>query len=359
MSSSPSPAHTAAPRLLARLRFAVIASNFLLKVVILNFAFLVYLVAADFETDLFVGEVTRGTFVWCVLIVNAMAYALYRGIASERNRARGPGVIAPSVNALVIGIVAVVFVAGFLALDQKVLSLSASLALLAIAANSKALSLAAAVVFAAGVPQAIALDEFIPLMFCAVLNIYVFLPWLVTRGRRLLWTLVGGVFFGVLALSAYYVNVRYNPFKLVERIFEQAAPLSWRGDPLLWFHPWATIGGMPTEREILVLEGTWDAQFKVTYLIVNAPLLGSAFLLVFAYLLGRFTGQTLRDCEAPHANVLQNFLKLKFVLVLVEVLGEKITDPGKLLAYVLLIGALALLQALWAPAVKAPRRATA
>ena len=104
---------------------------------------------------------------------------------------------------------------------------------------------------------------------------------------------------------------------------------------------------MPEERELLVLEGTWDAQFKVTYLIVNAPILGTAFLLVFAYLLGRFTGSTVLNCQLSGTNVLTNFLRLKLLLILIELMGEKVTDPIKIAAYVLLILGITAFESLW------------
>jgi hypothetical protein len=82
-------------------------------------------------------------------------------------------------------------------------------------------------------------------------------------------------------------------------------------------------------------------------LIVNAPILGSAFLLSVAYILGRFTGRTLRNCCARNSNVLNNFLKLKLILILIEIMGEKVTDPGKILAYVVLIAGIAALESVW------------
>ncbi len=351
-----SPVATSAPRLLAQLQFVVLGSNFLLKVVILNLAYVVFLLTSGFGTDLFTDDVDGATFLYAVVSVNTMAYAFYRGLASPRNRATDGGRIDASVNGAVVIVVAAIFVLSFVALGQKILSLSASLALLSVAANSRRVAFVALAIFLAGVPQAVAMDEYIPLIFCALLNVFVFLRWLATRGRRvlLLLVVVGTLF--VLALSVYYIGFRYNPFKLVERIFEQAAPLSWRGSPWLWFNPFAVIGGMPAERELMVLDGAWDAQFKVTYLIVNAPVFGTAFLLVFAYTLGRFTGRTLLNCQLPGSNVLNNFLRLKLLLVLVELMGEKVTDPAKIAAYVLLIASITLFESLWTAGQQPARR---
>jgi len=333
--------------LLVRLQFIVLASNFLIKALILNIGFGVFALTAGFGTDLFSEEIYGFTFLYCLLVVNLTAYAFYRGMSSRRNRSSDLGRVDDSVNYVLIVVVSLVFVASFVGLGQKILSLSASLALLAIAANSRLLAVISLAIFVAGVPEAIALDEFIPLIFCAVLNIFVFLPWLATKGRKLL-IVLGLVGLALLiALSFYYIGFRYNAFKLVERIFEQAAPLSWQGSAWLWFNPHAVLGGMPEEREVMVLEGTWDAQFKVTYLVANAPVLGSAFLLSLGYLLGRFAGRTLLNCRLPHSNVLSNFIRLKLLLILIEVMGEKVTDPGKIVAYLGIIAMLSVFDWLW------------
>jgi hypothetical protein len=234
-------------------------------------------------------------------------------------------------------VVIVGFALAYFAFDQKVLSLALSLALLSIAANSRVIALISFLLFVAGVPEAIAQDEYIPLIFAALLNLYVFLPWLKTNGRGLLYLLCIATLCLLLALATYYIEYRYSPFKLIERIFEQAAPLSWQGNPWLWFKPRGIIDGMPDERTVLVMDGTWDAQFKVTYLIVNAPFLGSLFLLAFAYVLGAFASRTLMDCRRKNSNVLKNFLKLKLLIILMEVLGEKVFDIEKIVAYTALI----------------------
>jgi hypothetical protein len=331
---------------LSSLQFLVLASNFLLKVVIFNVAYLIQLVVADFGTDLFAGEVRSLTFLFCVLVVNLVTYAFYRGFTTPILPAQTARV-SPEVNALIVGLLFVGMLASYLALGQKTLSLSSSTALLAIAANSRAAACLGLAIFTVGVPEAIAQDEYIPIIFCAVLNIYVFLPWLLTRARRLLYVLGTMAVALVATLSAYYVTVRYNLFKLIERVFEQAAPLSWEGSPLLWFNPKAVVGGMPDERTVMAMDGVWDAQFKVTYLIVNAPVFGSAFLLVFAFALGLFCARTLSDCRLRHTNVLKNFLKLKLIMILVEVLGEKLFDLERIAAYLLMIAGIVLLETLW------------
>jgi hypothetical protein len=345
-----------AQRLLVRLQFVVLASNFLLKVLILNLAYVVFLLTSDFGTDLFTEDVDGITFLFAVVIVNAMAYAFYRGLASPHNASTDAGRLDVSLNRALVLVITAIFALSFVVLGQKILSLSASMALLSIAANSRRVACLSLAIFAAGVPQAIVLDEYIPLIFCAVLNLFVFLPWLATRGRKALLLLAVTAMLLMLALSVYYIVFRYNAFKLVERIFEQAAPISWRGNPWLWFNPYALIGGMPEERELLVLDGTWDAQFKVTYLIVNAPILGTAFLLAFAYVLGRFTGSTVLNCQLPGSNVLTNFLRLKLLLILIELMGEKVTDPIKITVYVLLILGITAFESLWTAGSQQHRR---
>jgi len=317
--------------------YMVLCSSFLLKVVIFVLAYLVFLADSEFTTDLFVNTISQGKFLFSVVVTTAMAYLLYKGLTTRRVVPHCRRSIGPYINLAVITAVIVGFTSTYFALGQKTLSLSSSLALLSIAANSGIIALISLSIFVAGVPEAIALDEYIPLIFAAVLNIFVFLPWLKTRGRSLLYVLCIAALLLLIALATYYIQYRYSPFKLIERIFEQAAPLSWEGNPWLWFQPYGIIDGMPVERTSLVMDGTWDAQFKVTYLIVNAPFFGSLFLMAFAYLLGAFASRTLMDCRQVNSNVLKNFLKLKLLLILIEVLGEKVSDLEKVAAYVVLI----------------------
>lgn len=335
--------------------FVVVSTSFLLKVVVFDLAYLVFLAASEFTTDLFVNTVSEGQFFLCVVVVNAMAYLLRKGLVTPPGSASHVRPTDPNINLLVVTTVIVGFTLAYLALGQKTLSLSSSVALLAIAANNRAIALLAFAIFVAGIPEAIALDEYIPIVFCAVVNLYVFLPWLKTKGRRLFYVLCFAAFGLLVALATYYIVYRYSAFKLIERIFEQAAPLSWEGSPWRWFQPHGIIDGMPDERTSLVMDGTWDAQFKVTYLIVNAPIFGSLFLLAFAYLLGLFASRTLLDCRRRNSNVLKNFLKLKLLLILIEVLGEKVTDLEKIVAYAVLI----LLVELFDQATSLPRRSRA
>lgn len=319
--------------------FVVIGTSFLLKLVIFNLAYLVFLAELIFTTDLFVNTVTEGQFFFCVVVVNAIACLLYKGLVTISDdwcrESRRP--FDPNINLLAIAVVIIGFTLASFALEQKILSLSLSVALLAIAANSKVIALFAFAIFAAGVPEAIMLDEYIPIIFGAVINFYVFLPWLKTKGRRLFYVLCIVAFGLLVALATYYIEYRYSPFKLIERIFEQAAPLSWEGSPWQWFEPNGILDGMPPERTSMVMNGTWDGQFKVTYLIVNAPIFGSLFLLIFAYLIGIFGSRTLMDCRRRNSNVLKNFLNLKLLLILIEVLGEKVTDLERVVAYAALI----------------------
>ncbi len=317
--------------------FVVVSTSFLLKVVVFDLAYLVYLADSDFTTDLFVSAVSAGQYLLCFVVVNAMAYLLYKGLVTLPRRVSHAASTDPNINLLFITIVIVGLTLAYLVLGQKTLSLSSSLALLSIAANSRAIALLALAIFVAGVPEAIALDEYIPIIFCAVVNFYVFLPWLKNQGRRLFYFLCVVGFGLLVALATYYIAYRYSTFKLIERIFEQAAPLSWEGSPWRWFHPGGILEGMPDERTLLVIAGTWDAQFKVTYLIVNAPIFGSLFLLAFAYLLGRFASRTLIDCRRRNSNALKNFLKLKLLLILIEILGEKVTNLEKIIFFVALI----------------------
>jgi hypothetical protein len=317
--------------------YVVLCSSFLLKVLIFGLAYLVFLADSDFTTDLFVNTISDGKFLFSVVVTTAMAYLLYKGLVTPSVVPHSRRSVDPHINLAVIIAVIVGFTFIYFALGQKILSLSLSLALLSIAANSRAIALISLSIFVGGVPEAIAQDEYIPLVFAAVLNIYVFLPWLKTRGRRLLYALCIAALILLVALATYYIEYRYSPFKLIERIYEQAAPLSWEGSPWLWFQPYGIIEGMPEERTSLVMDGTWDTQFKVTYLIVNAPLFGSLFLMAFAYLLGAFASRTLMDCRRANSNVLKNFLKLKLLLILIEVLGEKVSDIEKVAAYFALI----------------------
>lgn len=341
--------------------FVVIATSFLLKLVIFDLAYLAFLEELIFTTDLFVNTVTEGQFFFCVVVINAIAYLLYKGFVTigddwwRESRCS----FDPNINLLVIAAVIFGFTLASLALEQKILSLSLSVALLAIAANSRVIALFACAIFVAGVPEAIMLDEYIPIIFGAVVNFYVFLPWLKTKGRRLLYMLCTVAFGFLVALATYYIEYRYSPFKLIERIFEQAAPLSWEGSPWRWFEPNGILDGMPPERTSMVMNGTWDGQFKVTYLIVNAPLFGSLFLLIFAYLIGIFASRTLMDCRRRNSNVLKNFLKLKFLLILIEVLGEKVTDIERVVAYASLILLIELFERVSSlPRAKALRHAT-
>jgi hypothetical protein len=315
--------------------FVVICTSFLLKLAIFDLAFLAYLEELILTTDLFVNPVTKGQFFFCVVVINAIAYALYKGfvtIGCVSHRS-----VDPNINLLVIAAVIVGFTVASVALEQKILSLSLSVALLAIAANSRVIALFAFAIFVAGVPEAIMLDEYIPIIFGAVVNFYVFLTWLKTKGRSLFYVLCFVAFGLLVALATDYIEYRYSPFKLIERIFEQAAPLSWEGSPWRWFDPNGILDGMPPERTAMVMNGTWDGQFKVTYLIVNAPLFGSLFLLILAYLIGIFASLTLMDCRRRNSNVLKNFLKLKLLIMLIEVLGEKVTDLERVVAYASLI----------------------
>lgn len=328
-------AHGRAP--IGTLEFVVLCTSFLLKVLIFALAYVVFLADSEFTTDLFVNTISEGKFLFCIVVVNAMAYLLYTGLVTPRVVTGRLRPTDPHINLLAVTTVIVGFTFAYFALGQKTLSLSSSMALLAIAANNRAIALLSLAIFVAGVPEAIALDEYIPLISCAVLNLYVFLPWLKTKGRRLFYVLCIAAFGLLVALATYYIEYRYSAFKLIERIFEQAAPLSWEGSPWRWFQPYGIIDGMPDERTSLVMDGTWDAQFKVTYLIVNAPIFGSLFLMAFAYLLGVFASRTLMDCRLRNSNVLKNFLKLKLLLILVEVLGEKVSDLEKIVAYTALI----------------------
>ncbi len=332
--------------------FVVLSTSFLLKVVVFDLAYLVFLAASEFTTDLFVNTVSEGRFLLCVVVVNAMAFLLRKGMVMPSGPLVHVRPTDPNINLLFVTTVIVGFTLSYLALGQKTLSLSSSVALLAIAANNRAIAGLALAIFVAGIPEAIALDEYIPIVFCAVVNLYVFLPWLKTKGRRLFYVLCITAFGLLVALATYYIAYRYSAFKLIERIFEQAAPLSWEGSPWRWFQPHGIIDGMPDERISLVMEGTWDAQFKVTYLIVNAPVFGSLFLLAFAYLLGRFAARTLADCRRRSSNVLKNFLRLKLLLILIEVLGEKVSDVEKIVVYAALI----LLVELFDQAFSRPRR---
>lgn len=316
--------------------FMVVSTSFLLKVVIFNLAYLVSLEEPTLTTDLFVNVVSDGQFFFSVAVVNAITYLLYKGFVTP-DIARRVRQCNPYINRLVIAVVIIGFTLAFLALEQKILSLSLSVALLAIAANSRTIALLALIIFIAGIPEAIMLDEYIPIIFGAVANFYVFLPWLKTKGRRLFYVLCIVAFGLLVVLATYYIEYRYGLFKLIERIFEQAAPLSWRGSPWLWFEPNGILDGMPFERTLMVMNGTWDGQFKVTYLITNAPIFGSLFLMIFAYLIGIFASRTLADCRRHNSNVLKNFLKLKLLLILIEVLGEKVTDLERVVAYAALI----------------------
>ena len=322
---------------LGRPEFLVVGASFLLKVVIFNLSFLVYIWEPDFTTDLFVSMISGSQFFMTIVVANAMTYLLYKGFVTPHSALCGGRSRNPNNDLFVILVVTVGQILAYIILGQKNLSLSSSIALLAIAANNRAIALLALAVFVAGLPEAIALDEYIPIIFCAVINFYVFLPWLKTKGRYLFYVLCIAGFGLVLALATYYIAYRYSLFKLIERIFEQAAPLSWRGSPWNWFLPYRVLDGMPDERTVLVMEGAWDAQFKVTYLIVNSPIFGSLFLLLFAYLLCRYGSRTLMDCRRPSSNILKNFLKLKLFLILIQVLGEKVADIEKIIAYFALI----------------------
>jgi hypothetical protein len=317
--------------------FVVISASFLLKVAIFNLAYLVFLADSDFTTDLFVSYVSADQYFLCFVVVNAMVYLLHKGLVTLPGRERRAAPTDPKINLLFIASMIFGLTLAYLVLEQKTLSLSSSLALLAIASNSRAIALLALVTFVVGVPEAIALDEYIPIMFCAIVNVYVFLPWLKNQGRHLFYILCVAGFGLLVALATYYIAYRYSAFKLIERIFEQAAPLSWEGSPWHWFHSQGILEGMPDERTLLVIAGTWDAQFKVTYLIANAPIFGSLFLLAFAYLLGLFAARTLTDCRRRESNALKNFLKLKLLLILIEVLGEKVTDFDRIISYTTLI----------------------
>lgn len=87
----------------------------------------------------------------------------------------------------------------------------------------------------------------------------------------------------------------------------------------------------------MVMNSTQAGQFKVTYLIMKAPLFGSLFLLILDYLIGIFVSRTLMDCRRRNSNVLKNFLKLKLLLILIKVLGDKVTDLERVVAYASLI----------------------
>ena len=318
-------------------QFLIFSSSLLLKIIILNLAYLVYLASPEFSTDLFVNQIDGFSFFYCAVVVNAVAYLFHRGFTKPVPQLARRNAIDPSINLTVIFLVLAGLTLSYFALGQKALSLSISTALLGIAANSRVVSLIALLLFAEGVPEALSQDEYIPLIFGALINFFVFMPWLLTKGRVFFYILliVGGVLMS--GLISYYIFFRYNLFKLVERIFEQAAPLSWEGSPLLWFMPHSIIGGMPDERVLMAMNGEWDAQFKMTYLVGNAPIFGSLFLLCFAYLLGRFSATTLIDCQTEGSSVLKNFLKLKLIVILVEVLGEKVFDLEKILVYAALI----------------------
>ncbi len=338
--------------------FVVVATSFLLKLVIFDLAYLVFLAEPAFTTDLFVNLVTKGQFFFCVAVVNATAYLFYNGFVTPIGVRRMRS-CDPMINLFVIAAVIIGFTLASLVLGQKILSLSLSVALLAIAANSRVIAVLAFVIFITGIPEAVMLDEYIPIIFGAVVSFYVFLPWLKTKGRRLFYVLCIVAFGLLVALATYYIEYRYSPFKLIERIFEQAAPLSWEGSPWHWFEPNGILDGMPPERTSMVMNGTWDGQFKVTYLIVNAPIFGSLFLLIFAYLIGVFASRTLMDCRRRNSNVLKNFLKLKLLLILIEVLGEKVTDLERVVAYAALILLLELFeQVSTLPRSKALRHAT-
>ncbi len=336
--------------------FLVVSASFLLKLVIFNLSFLVYVWEPDFTTDLFVSVISGSQFFMTIVVANAMAYLLYKGLVTPYSALSGVRRRNPANDLFIILAVVIGQVVTYKILGQKTLSLSSSIALLAIAANNRTIALLALAVFAAGLPEAIALDEYIPIIFCAVINFFVFLPWLKTKGRYLFYVLCITGCGLVVALATYYIAYRYSLFKLIERIFEQAAPLSWRGSPWNWLLPHGVLDGMPPERMALVMEGAWDAQFKVTYLIVNSPIFGSLFLLLFAYLLGRFGSRTLMDCRRPGSSILKNFLKLKLFLILIEVLGEKVAELEKIIAYFALIFVVELFEQVSSLSGRSPRR---
>lgn len=331
--------------------FVVLNTSFLLKLLIFNLAYLVFLTAPELTTDLFVSTINGLQFFHAVCVVNAMIFLMYKGFVTSHGVTGSVRSIDSKINQFIIMTVIVALTLIYFLLGQKTLSLSTSMALLAIAANSQGVALLALAIFILGVPEAIALDEYIPIIFCALINVYVFLPWLKAKGRRFFYMLIVLGLALLIALATYYIVYRYSPFKLIERIFEQAAPLSWEGSPWLWVQPKAILSGMPEERITLVMNGTWDAQFKVTYFIRNSPVIGSIFLLLCAYLLGAFAARTLKSCRSKKSNVATNFLKLKLLLILLEVLGEKVSDVERILAYVALI---LLIELLYASAV--PRR---
>lgn len=317
--------------------FVVLCMSFLLKVLIFILAYVVFLADSEFTTDLFVNSISQSQFLFCIVVVSVMTYLLYTGLVTPRIKTGHVRRLDPSINLFFIVAIIIGYTVAYFALAQKTLSLSSSLALLAIAANNGAVALLSLAIFALGTPQGIAQDEYIPLIFCGLLNLYVFLPWLTTKGKCFLLAIYTTTAILIALLATYYVAYRYSAFKLVERIFEQAAPLSWEGKAWLWFQPNGVIEGMPFERTLAVMDGTWDAQFKATYLIVNAPIFGSLFLMIFAYLLGTFAARTLINCRQKHSNVLKNFLKLKLLLILIETLGEKVSDTEKLMTYIALI----------------------
>jgi hypothetical protein len=319
------------------LEAGIIGASFFLKAGLLNVSLILFILIPDFTTDLFVETPTPVMFLFCVLIVNSMAFLFCRAFLAPIGVSQSTYRLDRGVNlALALGI-AISLAAAFVVFEQKILNFSSSMALLGIAFNSRLISLIAFLIFLSGVPEALILDEYIPLVFCGLINFYVFLPWLKSRGTILLFLFSSALVALIVLLADYYVSDRYDPFKLFERIYEQAAPMSWPGSALRWFQPNGILEGMPSERVVLVVTGEWNAQFQVTYLIANSPILGALFLLVGAHLVGRFGARSLNVCRDLGSNVLTNFLRLKVLLLLIEILGEKVSQPGKLIGLVVLL----------------------